>query len=82
MVAELADLGTVHVDEGRAIVSVIGIGLRTTRGVAARVFRTVEPANVEMISQGSSEINITFVVREEDAPDIVRRLHEEFIGPG
>jgi aspartate kinase len=79
---DLSGLGTVHVDEGRAIVSVIGIGLRTTRGVAARVFRTVEPANVEMISQGSSEINITFVVREEDAPDVVRRLHREFIGAG
>ncbi len=79
---DLSGLGAVHVDEGRAIVSVIGIGLRTTRGVAARVFRTVEPANVEMISQGSSEINITFVVREEDAPDVVRRLHEEFIGAG
>lgn len=82
VLADLSRLGTVHVDEGRAIVSVIGIGLRTTRGVAARVFRTVEPANVEMISQGSSEINITFVVREEEAPDVVRRLHREFIGAG
>ncbi len=76
---DLSGLGTVHVDKHRAIVSVIGIGLRTTRGVAARVFGTVQPANVEMISQGSSEINITFVVHEEDAPDIVRRLHAEFI---
>ncbi len=79
---DLSGLGAVHVDENRAIVSVIGIGLRTTRGVAARVFNTVQPANVEMISQGSSEINITFVVREEDAPDIVRRLHAEFIEGG
>ncbi len=79
---DLSGLGTVHVDENRAIVSVIGIGLRTTRGVAARVFHTVQPANVEMISQGSSEINITFVVHEEDAPDIVRRLHAEFIEGG
>ncbi len=80
VLADLSALGAVHVDEGRAIVSVVGIGLRTTRGVAARVFSTVQPANVEMISQGSSEINITFVVREEDAPDVVRRLHREFIG--
>jgi len=40
----------------------------------------VQPANVEVISQGASAINVTFVVREEDGPDVVRRLHQEFFG--
>ena len=57
-----------------------GIGLRTTPGLAARLFRAVQPANVEVISQGASAINMTFVVREEDGPDVVRRLHQEFFG--
>jgi len=43
-------------------------------------FRAVQPANVEVISQGASAINVTFVVREEDGPDVVRRLHQEFFG--
>ena len=54
--------------------------LRTTPGLAARLFRAVQPANVEVISQGASAINMTFVVREEDGPDVVRRLHQEFFG--
>jgi aspartokinase len=40
----------------------------------------VQPANVEVISQGASAINMTFVVREEDGPEVVRRLHAEFFG--
>ena len=57
-----------------------GIGLRHTPGLAARVFGAVQPTNVEVISQGASAINMTFVVREEDGPDVVRRLHAEFFG--
>ncbi|MFN2315756.1 MAG: lysine-sensitive aspartokinase 3 [Gemmatimonadales bacterium] len=78
---ELEAIGELTVAEGRAIVAVVGIGLRDTPGIAARVFRATEPANVEIISQGASAINITFVVRESDGPDIVRRLHAEFFGP-
>jgi aspartate kinase len=77
---DLAELGEVWTEGGRAIVAVVGIGLRNTPGLAARVFNAVWPANVEVISQGSSSINMTFVVREEDGPDVVRRLHREFFG--
>ena len=80
LVRDLADLGEVWIEERRAIVAVVGIGLRNTPGLAARVFNAVWPANVEVISQGSSSINMTFVVREEDGPDVVRRLHREFFG--
>lgn len=77
---DLERIGDLRVDEGRAIVAVIGIGLRDTPGVAARVFTATQPANVEIISQGASAINITFVTREAEGPDIVRRLHAEFFG--
>jgi aspartate kinase len=80
LVRELSELGEVWVEERRAIIAIVGIGLRHTPGLAARVFNAVWPANVEVISQGSSAINMTFVVREEDGPDVVRRLHREFFG--
>lgn len=80
LVRDLAELGEVWIEERRAIVAIVGIGLRHTPGLAARVFNAVWPANVEVISQGSSAINMTFVVREEDGPDVVRRLHREFFG--
>ena len=80
LVRDLGDLGEVWIEEHRAIVAIVGIGLRNTPGLAARVFNAVWPANVEIISQGASAINMTFVVREDDGPDVVRRLHQEFFG--
>lgn len=80
VVRDLEELGEVTVEDGRAIVAVVGIGLRDTSGLAARVFGAVRNINVEVISHGSSSINVTFVVREDDGPEVVRRLHEEFFG--
>jgi aspartate kinase len=80
LLRDLGELGEVWVEEKRAIIAIVGIGLRNTPGLAARVFNAVWPANVEVISQGASSINMTFVVREEDGPDVVRRLHREFFG--
>ena len=80
LLRDLEELGEVWVEERRAIIAVVGIGLRNTPGLAARVFNAVWPANVEVISQGCSSINMTFVVRQEDGPDVVRRLHREFFG--
>ena len=77
---DLEAVGELRVDEGRCIIAVVGIGLRDTAGVAARVFGATQPANVEIISQGASAINITFVTREAEGPEIVRRLHREFFG--
>jgi aspartate kinase len=81
IVPELRALGSVEVEEGNAIVCVVGEGLRATPGVAARVFGTVPQVNVRMISQGASRLNLTFVVREDQARDVVARLHERFFGP-
>lgn len=77
---DLGTLGEVWIEERRAIIAIVGIGLRHTPGLAGRVFNAVWPANVEIISQGASAINMTFVVRDEDGPDVIRRLHQEFFG--
>lgn len=78
LVHDLERLGTVSVFDKRAIVAVVGVDLRGTRGLSGRLFNAVRDVNIEVISQGASEINVTFVVREEDAPDAVRALHREF----
>ncbi|MGE0554468.1 MAG: lysine-sensitive aspartokinase 3 [Gemmatimonadales bacterium] len=78
LAADLGQLGEVTVYERRAIVAVIGVGLRGTRGLSGRLFSAIREVNVEMISQGASEINVTLVVQEEDGPSAVRMLHAEF----
>jgi aspartate kinase len=80
IVEELQRLGTVRIEKGRAIVCVVGEGLRGTPGIAARAFSTISDINVSLISQGASSINFTFAVEEEHAKEVVTRLHEEFFG--
>jgi aspartate kinase len=78
IVAELEQLGTVRVEKGRAIICVVGEGLRGTPGIAARVFSTISDINVTLISQGASSVNFTFAIEEEHVKEAVTRLHEEF----
>jgi aspartate kinase len=80
VVRELEELGEIWVEEGRAIVAVVGIGLKQAAGLAGRVFGALEHTCVEVISQGASAINMTFVVKEEDGPEVVRALHRTFFG--
>jgi len=75
---DLRALGTVGVEKGRAIICVVGEGLRGTPGIAARVFSTISDINVTLISQGASSINFTFAIEEERVEEAVRRLHREF----
>ena len=62
------------------IIAVVGAGMIGTPGVAAKVFSALakEDINVIMISQGSSEANISFVVKESQINDGVLALHNEF----
>ena len=78
IVEDLEKLGTVRVERGRAIICVVGEGLRGTPGIAARVFNTIRDINVTLISQGASSINFTFAIEEERVQEAVTRLHEAF----
>jgi aspartate kinase len=64
-----------------AIIAVIGAGMQGAKGVAAKVFTAVAESdvNVLMISQGSSEVNISFVVFQKDAKKVANALHDKFI---
>ncbi len=61
-------------------VAIIGAGMKGTPGVASRLFGAVSKKhiNVRMIAQGSSELNISFVVSESDCDEVVRTIHDEF----
>ncbi len=61
-----------------AKVSVVGTGMQSTPGYAARMFRSLEDAeiNIQMIT--TSEIKITCIISEGRVEDAVRVLHEDF----
>jgi aspartate kinase len=74
------DVRSIAPEDDVSAIAVIGAGMQGTPGVAARVFRSVaaKQVNVRMIAQGSSELNISFVVKEKDVATAVQALHEEF----
>lgn len=78
LAADLAKLADVKYEGRKAIVCLVGENLRDTPGVAARVFAELADVKTRMISQGASEINLTFVIDEDAVPDVVRRLHGVF----
>jgi aspartate kinase len=78
LAAELAKLADVKYEGRKAIVCLVGENIRETPGVAAKVFTAVGDVNIRMISQGASEINLTFVIDEDSVPEVVRRLHKAF----
>ncbi|MCH7757068.1 MAG: aspartate kinase [Thaumarchaeota archaeon] len=69
-----------EVTTNMAIIALIGSGMRGTVGVASKVFGAMEKnkVNVSMITQGSSELNLAFVVKNSDANTAVKALHNEF----
>jgi aspartate kinase len=71
----------VRVNEDVAVIAVVGSGMRGTKGIAAKVFSSVSKKNINviMIAQGSSELNLAFVVNNSDCEKAVKTLHEAFI---
>jgi aspartate kinase len=73
-------INEVTTEDDVSVVAVMGANMKGTLGVASKIFTTVarKGINIRMIAQGSSELNISFVVKEKDGPDVVRAIHEEF----
>jgi aspartate kinase len=76
--ADLARLADVKYEGRKAIVCLVGENIRGTPGIAAKVFGAIPDVSIHMISQGASEINISFVIDESDVPKVVSRLHSVF----
>jgi aspartate kinase len=78
LATDLSRLADVKYEGRKAIVCLVGENLREVPGIAAHVFGQLTDVKIRMISQGASEINLTFVVDEEQVPGIVQRLHKTF----
>jgi aspartate kinase len=76
--ADLSKLADVKYEGRKALVCMVGENIRGQNGIAARVFNSIRHVNLRMISQGASEINMSFMIEEDDAEEAVRSLHKEF----
>jgi aspartate kinase len=76
--AELGKIADVKLEGHKALVCLVGEDIRGHNGIAGQVFGAISHINVRMISQGASEINMSFMIDEEDVEEAVRSLHNHF----
>ncbi len=76
--ADLSKVADVKYEGKKALICMVGEDIRGQNGIAAQVFAAVRHINVRMISQGASEINMSFMIDEDDAEEAVRSLHAAF----
>jgi len=72
---------TISIEDGLALVAVVGRAMVKNHGTAAKVFRAVANAdvNIRMIDQGSSEFNIILGVNESDFETTLNAIYNEFV---
>lgn len=70
----------INVNDNVSVIAVVGSGMRGIKGVAAKIFTSIAKKNINviMITQGSSELNLAFIVNDENCEEAVRTLHEDF----
>ena len=78
ILGKLQKIATVQVEHHKAIVCLVGEGLKRTKGIPGQIFGLLQDTHVYSISQGASEINLSFVIDEQNLPSVVTRLHKYF----
>ena len=63
-----------------AIVSLVGRRLRSLMNELGPALQVFEEQTVHLVTQAASDLNMSFVVEEEQAPGLVRKLHAQFFG--
>lgn len=78
LVEDLHRLGRVSVASNRAVIAVVGDSLRQTPAVLRTAFSAIDGVCVDLISMGANAINLSFIVQEQAAEEVMRRLHAAF----
>jgi len=76
--ADLSKIADVKYEGNKALICLVGEDIRGNPGISGQVFSSISHVNVRMISQGASEINMSFMVNEEDVEEALRSLHRKF----
>jgi aspartate kinase len=76
--AELSKIADVKYESNKALICLVGEDIRGISGISGQVFSAISHVNVRMISQGASEINMSFMIDEDDVEEAIRSLHNKF----
>ena len=72
---------SIDLESDLALIAIVGRGMRSNLGVAARIFAALSHAriNVKMIDQGSREMNVIIGIRDEDFENAIRAIYDVFV---
>jgi aspartate kinase len=78
LIEAVSEFGSATAEPGRAIVSMVGDGVRREPSIISRALKAIEDTEVGLILHGSSPITMSFVVAEHEVENVVARLHDVF----
>jgi len=82
LAAELSELGTVDIMRDRAVIAIVGDMLKETPPLLRKTFNALGDVDIDMLSMGANDINLSIVLRAAEADEALRRLHAVFFGNG
>jgi aspartate kinase len=80
IVKELEVFGTVEIDSSQTIVSIVGNEITETKNVMKKIFETISPIPVRMVSYGGSRHNISLLISKEDKEKALQLLNKGLFG--
>jgi aspartate kinase len=80
---DLTHIASVDIKTGKAIITIVG-NIKQSSEILATAFKTCQLISVpvQMISQGASKVNISFIVNDSEAVEVVKALHHNFFNQG
>ncbi len=80
-IKQVANPNHIEIENGLALIAVVGRGMKSTKGTATRIFAALSHANIniKMIDQGSSELNIIIGIEEADFEESIRVIYNMFL---
>jgi aspartate kinase len=78
IVSELELIGKTTVESNCGIVCLVGKNIWKDSDLISKIFKTLSPATIKMISLGASDVNLSMVLDEKEVDDIIIKLHKAF----
>jgi len=79
VLAELRTFSDVNIDRDLSLIALVGNNLHATAGLSGPVFGALQDINIRLICHGASSHNLCFLVKEDQAEEVVQILHKKFI---
>lgn len=76
---ELREFCEVEISKNLSLIALVGNNLDATAGLSGPVFGSLEDINVRLICHGASSHNLCFLVSENEAENVIKKLHKRFI---